>query len=128
MNEYISNQILLPPAIDAQTFQELRAIAGTDVDEVMSQLIECYLEDVPQRLQAINQAVNQGDAHALKMSAHALRSSSITIGATFLSQLCAALEAMGRAGTTAEAAKLLIQLDAEYERVEDALQLAHPKK
>jgi len=66
------------------------------------------------------------DAAALQKSAHAFRSLSATVGGMPVAQLCEALEAIGRAGTTAGASTLVQQLQAEYERLEAALQLDHP--
>jgi HPt (histidine-containing phosphotransfer) domain-containing protein len=106
--------------------QALRDMAGEDAASFLAQIIKSYLEDAPPRLQAISKAVAHADATALKKSAHAFRSLSVTIGAIPVSQLCEALEAMGRAGTTEGASTLVEQLQAEYERLEVTLQLEHP--
>ena len=119
-------QFGLHPSIDRQVLQALRDMAGEDAASFLAQIIKSYLEDAPPRLQAISKAVAHADATALKKSAHAFRSLSVTIGAIPVSQLCEALEAMGRAGTTEGASTLVEQLQAEYERLEVTLQLEHP--
>ncbi len=114
------------PPIDTQVLENFREIAGDDFEGLLAEVIDSYLEDSPSRLQAISDAIAQDDAKGLQQSAHALKSSSLTVGASLFSQLCAALESIGRAGTTQGASKLLSQLDAEYERVKAALELQHP--
>ena len=133
------------PAIDAQRLLVLRDMAGEHAAEVLAEVIDCYLEDAPQKVHAINDAVAQKDAVALENSAHALKSMSFTVGAIPLAQMCEALETMGRDGTTdSEKAapvscpllggndgvvyRLVSQLKAEYERVEAALHLEHPRR
>jgi len=115
---------LLPtPCFEPEVLQTLGALAGEAGASVLEEVISSYLEDAPRRLQALTQAVMGSDAAAVQKSAHALRSLSVTIGAAPVAQLCVALEAIGRAGTTAGAQVLVKQLQAEYERLEAALLL-----
>ncbi len=125
--EAVLDSIEVPP-IDAQVLEALREIAGDDFEGLLAEVIDSYLEDSPPRVEAIGEAIAHEDAKALQQSAHALKSSSLTIGATSLSRLCAALEAMGRNGTTDGAATLLSQLEMEYERVKVALEREHPRR
>jgi len=116
------------PALDRQVLQDLREIAGDDYEGLIAEVIDSYLEDSPPRVQAIRSAIAHDDANALHQSAHALKSSSLTIGARGLGQLCAELEALGDGGNVESASNLLSQFDAEYERVVAALQQEHPRK
>jgi len=116
------------PALDRQVLQDLREIAGDDFEGLIAEVIDSYLEDSPPRVQAIHSAIAHDDANALHQSAHALKSSSLTIGATGLAKLCAELEALGRTGNLEPASTLISQFDAEYERVVAALQQEHPRK
>jgi len=101
-------------------------MAGEDASSLLAEIIDSYLEDTPPRLQALAEAVAQADAVALKKSAHAFRSLSVTVGGITVAQLCETLEAMGRAGTTEGAEALVGQVQTEYERLTAALQLQHP--
>ena len=96
--------------------------------EILAEFIDNYLEDAPQRLVAINNAIDKKDPPELRSVAHSLKSLSVTIGAIPLAQLCQALETMGRAGTTLSASTLVPQLETEYQRVEAALVLEHPNR
>ena len=118
----IASLPLFPP-LDPKALQALRDMAGEDASEIITKVIDSYLEDAPQLLQALNAAITQGNATALLNAAHTLKSTSATLGATKLSQLCKDLEIIGRAGTTSDALVLASQVKAEYARVQAALQI-----
>ncbi|MCC5634716.1 response regulator [Nostoc sp. CHAB 5844] len=117
----------IAPALNAEIFQDLKDMVGDDV-ELLAEFIDCYLEDAPQRLVAIHNAIDNKDAAELCSVAHSLKSLSVTIGAMNLAQICQELEAMGRAGSIVSASTLVSELETEYQRVEVALQLQHPHK
>lgn len=112
-----------PSVLNRQVLNSLRQMAGAKAPMILRQIIGNYLEDAPQRLQSIRDAVAAGDATALRQSAHTLRSSSANLGAMNLSNLCKELEMMGRAGTTTDASRWITQVEAEYEKVKVALNL-----
>jgi PAS domain S-box-containing protein len=117
----ISQTLESPSVLDQKIIKSLRQIAG----ESLSQIIADYLEDAAQLLQSIREAVAAGDAQSLKQSAHSLRSSSANLGATRLSNLCKELEMMGRVGITTHASESMARVEAEYEKVKVALQMAN---
>jgi HPt (histidine-containing phosphotransfer) domain-containing protein len=103
--------------------QSLRQMAGAKATEVLAQLIDNYLAEAPQLLQAMRAAVATKDAAALHQAAHTLRSASANVGATSMCQLCKAVEAMGGAGTTAGALASVLQVETAYATVKAALQM-----
>ncbi|MEH1766437.1 MAG: PAS domain S-box protein [Nostoc sp.] len=122
----IEQQVILAPAIDAETFQALKDMVGDT--EILAEFIDNYLEDAPQRLLAIHNAIDKKDATELRSVAHSLKSLSVTIGAMPFAELCQELETMGRTGTTLSASTLVAELETEYQRVEAALVLQHPNR
>ena len=98
-------------------------MAGVAAPEILAQVIDCYLEDTPQLLQAIAVAVDRGDAIALRRAAHTLKSTSATLGATDLAQLCKELEVMGQTKAIDNAQVLVSQIEIEYAKVQIALQM-----
>ncbi|HEY9779766.1 MAG TPA: ATP-binding protein [Leptolyngbyaceae cyanobacterium] len=115
---------LAPPApLDVKVLQSLRKMAGARASDVLAQVVDNYIEQAPQLLQAMRNAVAKGDAVALHRAAHGLRSASANLGATALSQLCKKLEGMGKAGITAEALADVLQAEEAYETVKAALQI-----
>jgi CheY-like chemotaxis protein len=106
-------------AIDCQTLEDLRRL--TEDPEVFCAVLHTYLQEATQLLAALQTAVTMGDASAIQLTAHSLKSSSATLGALALSALCAELEALGRTKVTVNAAAILSQMAAEYEAVRTAL-------
>ncbi|MEW6491594.1 MAG: response regulator [Cyanobacteriota bacterium] len=111
------------PPIDPKLLQSFREMIGEDADSILVEMIDCYLEDAPKLVSAIAAAIAQGDAKQLRAYAHTLKSSSLTLGATTLSNLCKELEVMSRAGHTEGGLDKVLLLKAEYERVKTALQI-----
>ncbi|MBD2087126.1 Hpt domain-containing protein [Coleofasciculus sp. FACHB-542] len=92
-------------------------MVGEDAEAILGEMIDCYLDDAPKLLEAIAIAVAQANAPQLQRTAHTLKSSSATLGATTLAQLCKELEIMARTGNIKNALDKLPQLEAEYEQV-----------
>ena len=108
--------------LDLKVLQSIRQMGGAKGEHILKTIIEQYLEDAPQHLQAIREAIAKADSESLRKSAHTLRSSNANLGALNLADWCKELENLGRSGTTEGAKDSLLQLQAEYERVQQALQ------
>lgn len=118
-----NEKFLYSAPLDGKTLQSLRQMAGARAKEVLPQIIDNYITEAPQLLQAMRAAVATGDAAALQQAAHKLRSASANLGAIAVSELCKALEVMGGAGTTFGALAGVLQVSAAYETVKAALQI-----
>lgn len=94
-----------------------------DASELFMQMIDCFLEEAPQRLEVINRAAAESDAAALALAAYSLKSSSLLLGALSFSELCQQLETMGNQGKV-DIAQPILQLHTEWKRVKIALQQA----
>jgi HPt (histidine-containing phosphotransfer) domain-containing protein len=119
----------LPPhALDAKELEAFLEMVGEKADEILVEMIDCYLEDAPKLLQAIAQAFDRGDAITLRRAAHTLKSSSATFGAKELSHLCRQLELSSQTETPECEVDKLPQLEAEYKRVEAALRVEREQR
>ncbi|MEP0886373.1 response regulator, partial [Trichocoleus sp. ST-U3] len=114
---------VLEEAIDTWVLRDFRATLGSDANQFLVQLIELYLEDAPSLLAAMDEAVTQINPAQMQEAAHTLKSSSASLGAMNLSNLCEQLEMLGQTGTTVGAREIITQVQSEYERVKTALQL-----
>jgi CheY-like chemotaxis protein/HPt (histidine-containing phosphotransfer) domain-containing protein len=117
-----TQQILDPAALE--TLLEL--VGGEKA--LVAELIDSFLEEAPPLFTQLRQSVEQGDAAGLRMAAHTIKSSSNDFGATALAELCRELEEMGKNGTLEGAAELTAQAEAEYERVQAALETIQVRK
>ncbi|MGI0488904.1 PAS domain S-box protein [Pantanalinema rosaneae CENA516] len=107
--------------LDSNVIEQLRQMAGEEADEMLRELIQVYLEDAPQRLLAIQTAIDHSDATTLQQAAHALRSVSVTIGAITLGNLCEVLETNAKAQNLQDAPTLVSQLNSAFLNIEAAL-------
>jgi len=80
-------------------------------------LVKTFRQDVPSRLDALRAAASGGDAGDLALAAHALKSSSGSVGAVRMYAVAAAIEQAARAGQMDGAAASIEQLAAEFTRV-----------
>lgn len=109
--------------LDPEALKALQAMFGENAASIVNEMIDCYLEDAPQYLSAIAQAIIDKDATKLHYASHTLKSSSATLGAMKLSNLCKELETHSRNGHTGDGLSQLAQLQAQYEQVKAALQV-----
>lgn len=110
------------PTFDPEALQSICEMAGEEAPLILVEVIDSYLEDAPNLVEAIRRSVTNKDAIALRYAAHTLKSSSATLGATALAELSKQLEAIGRGGTTENALAIATSVNAEYERVQAVLQ------
>lgn len=131
------------PVIDAKVLETFRAMAGEQTEAILTELIDCYLEEAPKLLEAIQTAIAQSDAIALRRAAHTLKANSMTLGAIAFSNACKELELLGHTCSSkngsqehsenspnanqndclAQGRVQAAQLELDYQQVKSALQL-----
>lgn len=89
--------------------------------EIVAELVGQFLEEAPARVVAVQQALADGDASALRQAAHLLKGEASSLGALELADACEQLETLGRAGSLDGADALAARLDAAFERARQAL-------
>ncbi|MBE9250180.1 Hpt domain-containing protein [Dolichospermum sp. LEGE 00240] len=104
-------------SIDTQVLESLLDMLEGDQD-VLAEIINCYLMESPKIIAAIQTSASQGDADNLGKTAHNLKSSSASLGAMDIHQLCLELESKGKNGNLAGSLELVSQLINEYAQVE----------
>jgi CheY-like chemotaxis protein len=88
---------------------------------MLNTIIQSYLESAPRLIETLQTAAARADSGALRYAAHTLKSSSASLGALALAELCGDLETTSNAGNLAYAAEILPTLEAEYRAVREAL-------
>lgn len=100
--------------IDATVFAALVEMTGGELDFV-DELVDTYLEDGRNQLDAMNAAVLTGDVASLGRAAHSLKSGSLNVGAMGLGELCRALEEAARSGSVPDASERVAGIDAGFD-------------
>jgi two-component system sensor histidine kinase/response regulator len=102
--------------LDRERVSSLLAITRSQ-DGFLEGLVRTFRQDVPARLDALRAAAATGDAHDLSLAAHALKSSSGSVGAKRMYSMAAAIETAARGGRIDGASAAIDQLAAEFGRV-----------
>ncbi|MBR8827856.1 MAG: response regulator [Gomphosphaeria aponina SAG 52.96 = DSM 107014] len=102
--------------LDVEAWQNFKDMLGDD-GETIIELINSYLEDSPQLIQAIETALSEKNPQLLRFNAHSLKSSSVYFGATKLFQLCQELELLGQQSNMEAAAPLIPKIRVYYHQV-----------
>ena len=97
--------------IDGAIVTQLRELRSEKRPNFFGNLVERYATDAGGYVAAVKRAIDGADGHQLKEQAHALKSSSRSIGALMVSDVCEKLEAFGRSDEFAGAAALVVDLE-----------------
>ena len=108
-------------SIDVRALDALRDLPGGRGPQLVNKVIDAFLADMPVRVGQLRSAAVVGDAAALRMAAHSLKSSSGFVGAQRLVSLCKELEAIDSGDVAERAPTLLLEVDSEVARVIHAL-------
>lgn len=87
----------------------------------LAHVVTVFGNDTRACLAELRRAAEAGDSAAVERLAHTLRGSSANLAARRLPGLCAELERRAAAGGVAELSGLLLEMEAESERVSYAL-------
>ncbi len=105
--------------LDQKALSNIRSL--DDDGAVLVEVIQMYLDEVPQQLRAMAHAVAAGQGADLGRVAHALKSASLNVGAKSLGDLCKDVERLGKANDISSAAPLVSAIQAQYERLKPLL-------
>ncbi len=94
---------------------------GGDVSFLI-ELIESFLENLPQLLTSMQQALEQNDAPKLRTATHTLKSNSRDFGAMKLFEMCRELEKIAQTGNLQGAKELAAQVQKESKPFRAALE------
>jgi signal transduction histidine kinase/CheY-like chemotaxis protein/HPt (histidine-containing phosphotransfer) domain-containing protein len=113
--------VVLAPAVDLSALARLISRDGTLKPSLAVELIDIFLHDAAKHQAALRAAWPAREAAALRRVSHSLKSSSASLGARRLAELCNNFNQHIAANDFAAAEPLLGQLEAELARVCDAL-------
>ena len=99
------------------------ALSRLDDDrELLSAIIEIYLEDSPALLQKIRRAIMGNDPRALQRAAHNLKGLAVTLSAGDVAAAASRLEHMGSSSSLGDAAAAVSVLEEHLNEMKSAAQ------
>jgi signal transduction histidine kinase/CheY-like chemotaxis protein len=114
-------EVIQRDVINRVALDNIRALSQERGDALVQKVIAAYVDDTPQHLQTLRQAIAGLDTGSVRKVAHSLKSASANIGAQKLAQLCKEMEHLGRADTTEGAACILTDMEQEFQAVRHSL-------
>ncbi len=123
MGHEIHSRVLL---LDYGALDQLRRIDG---GSLVREMIESFLTDAPQRLEAAQKASKTRDGSAIEMAVHSLKSVCGQLGAMRMQNVCEATELLARANNFSSFQSQLERLEKEFLEVKGELQkVIRPKE
>ena len=105
-------------AVDVATLRQLNEISARGSKEPLAaRATRLFLKKGPEIIAHMRVGFATQNAAEIRISAHTLKSSSASLGAFELSRLAKDLEALGRAEMVKETARLIADIECEYENV-----------
>ncbi len=112
--------------IDRPTFDELIQMVG---DDFIGELIDTFLDDAPQLMNALQSSLANKDVDVFRRSAHSLKSNAASFGANAFSNKARELETLGREEKLDQVGDKLDDLIADFGPIKNTLtQLRHEYK
>ncbi|MFL6676195.1 MAG: response regulator [Massilia sp.] len=116
-----SVEVIQRDVINQVALDNIRALSHDRGDALVQKVIAAYVDDTPQHLRTLRQAIAGEDPGSVRKVAHSLKSASANVGAQKLAQLCKEMEHLGRADTTEGAAVILTDMEQEFQAVRHSL-------
>ena len=104
--------------LDPDVVESLRQLTPPGEPDVLAEIFNLFLDEVPKRIDALRSAVTSGDAVKVQRTAHSLKGSAGNIGARAMHEVCRQIDERARAGELATLQSLVDTLVAEYGKVE----------
>jgi HPt (histidine-containing phosphotransfer) domain-containing protein len=107
--------------IDLDAIESLRALSPDGGGDFLRELIDMYLQDMPERLVELERALSANDTASFTRAAHTIKGSSSNFGAQRLSRVAQTIEQHGKSGALSAAAPLCATVRTEFNLVAQAL-------
>jgi HPt (histidine-containing phosphotransfer) domain-containing protein len=108
--------------LDPGVVESLRQLTPPGEADVLGEILNLFLDEVPKKIDSLRRAVTTGDALQVQRIAHSLKGSSGNIGARAMYDVCRQLDDRAKSGELARLQPLVEALDAEYGKVERAIE------
>ncbi len=108
--------------MDADIFDRKTFLERLGGDEaLMGDLLEIFLDDTPNQINALYEAVENKSAKDIRIQAHTIKGSAANIGAPALKEAALNMENSARNGDIANAVSLFLAVKKAYSKLEQAL-------
>lgn len=103
------------PVLDPAVIENLRQLTIPGEPDVLSEVLNLFLQDVPQRVERLRNAFTAGNIQEVRRVAHSLKGSAGNIGAQSMFEACRRIDELD---DLAAAGPLVGALEVEFGKVE----------
>jgi two-component system sensor histidine kinase/response regulator len=108
-------------AINERALDAIRALSAERGAALVHKVVSTWVDDTPQHLAGLHQAIAAHDTTSVRKVAHSLKSGSANVGADHFARLCRQLEQLGREQALDGAATILQDMEHEFTAVRHSL-------
>jgi PAS domain S-box-containing protein len=112
--------------LDRAALQRLQLALGHQIGMLLPSLLRSFAENAGKLRMATNEVTAQSRADSVQRAAHTLKSNSGLFGAPTLAGLCRTLEQRAKNGALEGTEEMVVQIEAEFARVQAALEAILP--
>jgi CheY-like chemotaxis protein len=123
-----SNKKSANHSVDLQVLQSLASDGDGEDSRLITELIDLYLESAAGDINTIKAAGLEQNETSMKTNIHALKGSSLSIGATGMANLCQLLEERSEQNSSEKLDELVQALDLEYASTRSVLLFERSKR
>ena len=114
-------EVIQRDAVNRTALENIRALSRDGGDALVQKVVAAYMGDTPRHLATLRDAIAGEDPGSVRRVAHSLKSASANVGAVHLASLCKELEQLGRAESVDGAARILTDMEREFQSVRQSL-------
>ena len=108
-------------ALDPHALAALSDLVGDD-PEAITEIVEAFLEDAPDRLAEIRTGLAADDLELVRRAAHTLKANGLTFGAQVFATACAELERTAKLGELGAATTLATEVERTWVEARPAIE------
>ena len=108
--------------------EAVRTMVGEENPDILTELIDIFLQDTAQQVSALREGLNNKDIPDLREVAHTLKGSSASLGFMALSTKCLELEKLLQGDTFVNVSEKVTEIEKQYQLIEMALALSPASK
>jgi two-component system, sensor histidine kinase len=108
--------------IDPKALDNIRSLESPGNPGILGKVIEIYLQEAPDIIRVLRQAIPGEDAETVRQKAHYFKSSSANLGVSQMAELCKELEYMGKDQELKNAGGVLEKIEGLFHQVEKSLE------
>jgi HPt (histidine-containing phosphotransfer) domain-containing protein len=107
------------PLLDTSRINELAELFGDS--EIVLELFDEFLQECPERMAAMRQALANGEPQLMDSAAHAIKGSSANLGACAVQEMARMVEELARNNQLDHADTFVSRLETEIHRLQEHL-------